>query len=159
SAIDRRSDVFGLGSLLAVVLTGQPPFVSDTSESTRIKAAQGDVEECFARLDECGADPDMVTLCRKCLAPRPADRTCDAGGVAKAVATLRGAADERARQAELDRVQAEARAAEQRRRRRILLFASGITALVSLAGLGVSLWQMSRAIDAEGQAKQNAQQT
>ena len=30
--VGRRSDVFGLGAVLAVVLTGQPPFVADTSE-------------------------------------------------------------------------------------------------------------------------------
>jgi tetratricopeptide (TPR) repeat protein len=154
-AIDRRSDVFGLGALLAVVLTGRPPFVADTSESTRVKAAQGDVGECFARLDACGADPDLVALCRRCLAPRPEDRPGDAGAVAQAVAALRAAADERARRAELERVRAEgeareavARAAAQRQRRRLLLAASGIIAGVLLAGLSVSLWQMRRAMQA-----------
>src|SRR5262249_3876621 len=96
SSIDRRSDVFGLGAVLAVVLTGRPPFVADTSESTRVKAAQGDVGECFARLADCGADPDLVALCQRCLAPRPEDRPADAGAVAEAVAALRSAADERA---------------------------------------------------------------
>jgi tetratricopeptide (TPR) repeat protein len=163
--IDRRSDVFGLGAVLAVVLTGRPPFLADTSESTRVKAAQGDVAECFARLDECGADPDLVALCKRCVAPRPQDRPADAGEVAKAVAALRAAADERARRAELDRVhaegearQAEARAAQQRQRRRLLLAASGVIALVLLAGLGVSLWQMRRALEAEAAANTNADQ-
>lgn len=36
--------------------------------------------------------------------------------------------------------------------------AAGVVAVVLLAGLSVSLWQMFRAIDAEGQANQNAQQ-
>jgi tetratricopeptide (TPR) repeat protein len=163
--IDRRSDVFGLGAVLAVVLTGRPPFVADTSESTRVKAAQGDVGECFDRLQACGADPDLVALCQRCLAPRPADRPADAGEVARAVAALRAAADERARRAELDRVRAEgearqalARAAEQRRRRRMLLAASGIVALALLAGLGVSLGQMRRALEAEAAANTNADQ-
>jgi tetratricopeptide (TPR) repeat protein/tRNA A-37 threonylcarbamoyl transferase component Bud32 len=153
SAIDRRSDVFGLGAVLAVVLTGRPPFVGDTSESTRVKAAQGDVDECFARLGACGADPDLVALCRRCLAPRPEDRPSDAGAVAQAVAALRAAADERARRAELDRVQA----AEQGKRRRVLLAAGGALMVALLAGLGVSLWQMRRAMNAEEQAKQNLQ--
>jgi tetratricopeptide (TPR) repeat protein len=163
--IDRRSDVFGLGAVLAVVLTGQPPFVADTAESARVKAAQGDVGACFARLEACGAHPDLVALCQRCLAPRPEDRPTDAGAVAKAVAALRAAADERARRAELDRVQAEgeareaeARAAEQRRRRRMLLVAGGIIALVLLAGLSVSRWQMRRALQAEAQANSNAEQ-
>jgi tetratricopeptide (TPR) repeat protein/tRNA A-37 threonylcarbamoyl transferase component Bud32 len=155
TTIDRRSDVFGLGAVLAVILTGRPPFVADTSESTRVKAAQGDVGECLARLDTCGADPDLVGLCRRCLAPRPEDRPADASAVAKAVAALRVAADERARRAELDRVRAEAeareaaaRAAAQRQRRRLLLAASGVIAAVLLAGLSVSLWQMRRAMQA-----------
>src|SRR5262245_40604593 len=164
-AIDTRSDVFGLGAVLAVVLTGRPPFVSDTSESTRVKAAQGDVGSCFARLEACGADPDLVALCRRCLAPRPEDRPADAGAVAKAVAALRAAADERARRAELDRVkaegearEAEARAAEQRQQRRLLLAASGTVALVLLAGRSASLWQMRRAMEAEAAANASADQ-
>jgi tetratricopeptide (TPR) repeat protein len=163
--IDRRSDVFGLGAVLAVVLTGRPPFVADTAESTRVKAAQGDIRECFARLEGCGADPDLVALCKRCLAPQREDRPADAGEVARAVAALRAAAEERARRAELERVQAEgeareaeARAAEQRQRRRLLLAASGILALVLLAGLSVSLWQMRRAMQAlaaEQQARED----
>jgi tetratricopeptide (TPR) repeat protein len=150
--------------VLAAVLTGRPPFVADTSESTRVKAAQGDISECFARLDACGADPDLVALCRRCLAPRPEDRPSDAGAVAAAVAALRAAADERARRAELDRVQADgeareavARAAAQRQRRRTLLIAGGIIALVLLAGLGGSLWQTRRAMQALA-AEQEARQ-
>jgi len=165
STIDTRSDVFGLGALLAVVLTGEPPFVAESSESARVKAAQGDVSECFARLEACGADPDLVALCKRCLARRPEDRPVDAGAVAKAVAELRAASDERARRAELDRVKAEgearealARADEQRQRRRLLLTASGIIALVLLAGLSVSLWQTRRALQAEAAANTNAEQ-
>lgn len=33
--IDQQSDVFGLGGILAVILTGSPPFVGATGESTR----------------------------------------------------------------------------------------------------------------------------
>src|SRR5262249_22905075 len=144
TTIDRRSDVFGLGAVLAVVLTGRPPFVADTSETTRVKAAQGDVGECFARLDTCGADPDLVALCRRCLAPRPEDRPSDAGEVAKAVAALRAAAEERARRAGTEG----GRAAAQRQRRRLLLAASGAVVAVLLAGLSVSLWQTRRAMQA-----------
>jgi tetratricopeptide (TPR) repeat protein/tRNA A-37 threonylcarbamoyl transferase component Bud32 len=157
-AIDRRSDVFGLGAVLAVVLTDRPPFVSDTSDSTRVKAAQGDVGECFARLDTCGGEPDLVALCRRCLAPRPEDRPSDAGAVAKAVAALRAAADERARRAEVDRARAEAEVYEQRKRRRLLLMATGVVALVLSVGLSVTLWQMrqvERALAAEKQARQD----
>src|SRR5262249_7380595 len=93
--IDARSDVFGLGAILDVLLTGRAPFAATTAETTRIRAAQGKVEECFARLDRCGAEPDLVALCKRCLAPEKADRPADAGEVARAVAALRQAADER----------------------------------------------------------------
>jgi tetratricopeptide (TPR) repeat protein len=163
--VTERSDVFGLGALLAVILTGKPPYVGPTFESVRVQAVRGKLEDCFARLDASGAEPEWVGLCKRCLAFEPADRPADAGAVAAAVAGLRAAADERARRAELDRVRAEgearearARAAEQRRRRRLLLAAGGLLALVLLAGLSLSLWQMRRAIEAEAAANANADQ-
>ena len=150
--VDGRADVFGLGALLTVILTGKPPYVGETFESVRVQALRGRLDDCFARLDACGAEPELVALCKKCLAFEPADRPADAGEVAAAVAGLRTAADERARQAELDRVQAEgetpealARADEQRRRRRILLRASGIIAVVLLVGFALVAWQWQQA--------------
>ena len=87
--IDERSDVFGLGAILAVILTGSPPFVAETAETTRVLAAQGKVQDCYGRLDACGAEPDLVALCKRCLSPEKADRPRDAGEVARAVARLR----------------------------------------------------------------------
>ncbi|HEV3257447.1 MAG TPA: WD40 repeat domain-containing serine/threonine-protein kinase, partial [Gemmataceae bacterium] len=157
--VDERSDVFGLGALLAVILTGKPPYVGETFESVRVQAIRGKLDDCFARLDGCGAEPELVALCKKCLAFEPADRPANAGAVAAAVAGLRAAADERARQAELERVQAEgetraalARAAEQRRRRRILLRAGAIIALVFLVGFAGVLWQWRVATQASSAA-------
>jgi serine/threonine protein kinase len=150
--IDRRSDVFGLGAVLAVVLTDSPPFQADTSELARVKAAQGDVSECLARLDACGADPDLVVLCRRCLAPRQEDRPPDAGAVAKAVAALRAAAGERARRAELERVRVEgeqataaARTAERGKRRRLALGAAAVLAVAAVGGLAAVLAVQRRA--------------
>ncbi|HEY7330524.1 MAG TPA: serine/threonine-protein kinase [Gemmataceae bacterium] len=156
--VDRRSDVFGLGAILAVILTGRPPFTAASAETTRVKAARGKVEECFARLDACGADPELLALCKRCLAPEPADRPTDAGDVARAVAALRAAADERARRAELDKVRlegeqaaAEARALERRKRRRLWLGAAAALVLAALAGLSAVLAVQKRAnIELEG---------
>jgi tetratricopeptide (TPR) repeat protein len=134
--VDRRSDVFGLGGILAVILTGQPPFAAASAETIRVMAAQGDVAECLARLGACGAGPGLVALCQRCLSPRPADRPADAGEVARAVADLRAAAEERARAAERERAAAEARAVEQRRKRRWQLAAAGAVVLALVAGLG-----------------------
>jgi WD40 repeat protein/tetratricopeptide (TPR) repeat protein len=157
--VNERADVFGLGALLTVILTGKPPYVGETFESVRVQALRGKLDDCFARLDACGAEPELVALCKKCLAFEPADRPADAGTVAAAVAALRAAADERARQAELERVHAEARAAEQRRRRRILLTASGVIALVFLAGFAGVFWQWRAAETARGQAEESQQET
>src|SRR5262249_20295378 len=102
--VTERADVFGLGALLAVILTGKPPYAGETSEAVRVQAVRGKLEDCFARLDASGAEPELLALCKKCLAFEPADRPADAGAVAEAVAGLRAAADERARQAEPERV-------------------------------------------------------
>jgi serine/threonine protein kinase/tetratricopeptide (TPR) repeat protein len=150
--VDQRSDVFGLGAILAVILTGKPPFAAATAETTRLMAAQGDVAECLARLDGSGAEPELVALCKRCLSPKAAERPACGGAVAEAVAQLRAAADERARRAELERVQAEAekaaveaRALERRKRRRLGLGAAAALVLAALGGLSAVLAVQQRA--------------
>jgi WD40 repeat protein len=98
--------------------------------------------EALARLEVCGAEPELVALCKRCLAFRQEERPADGQAVAQEVARVRQAAEERAR-----------RSAERRKRLRILLVASGAIALALLAGLGVSLWQMRRVMQAEAQAE------
>jgi serine/threonine protein kinase len=151
---DVRCDVFGLGAVLCVVLTGKPPYTGRDEDQIFRKAMAANQADAHARLDACGAEPGLVALCRRCLAAEPDDRPRDASEVAEAVAALRAAAEERARRAELDRV----RAAEQGKRRRVLLAASGIIAAVLLAGLSVSLWQTRRAVQAEAAANASADQ-
>jgi serine/threonine protein kinase len=140
--VNERSDVFGLGALLAVVLTGKPPYVGETFEAVRVQAVRGKLDDCFARLDASGAEPELVALCKKCLAFEPADRPADAGAVAHAVAGLRAAADERARRAEVEQVRAlgeqamaEAQAAERRKRRRMALLVAAVLAVAAVGGL------------------------
>ena len=87
--IDERSDVFGLGAVLCVILTGQPPFVGDTAESTRQLAAQKKLDDAFARLAASTAEPEMVSLCKECLAPERDNRPQNAGLVASEVHAIR----------------------------------------------------------------------
>src|SRR5262249_11311749 len=151
---DPRCDVFGLGAVLCDVLTGRPPYTGRDADQIFRKAIFANQAGARARLAACRAEPELVALCLRCLAPEPDDRPPDAGGVAAAVAALRAAAEGRARRAELDGV----RAAEQSKRRRVLLAAGGAVVVVLLAGLGASLWQTRRALQAEAAANANADQ-
>ena len=93
--VDCRSDVFGLGAILCVILTGRPPYVGPSVDSVRLMSIRGDLDDAFARLDGPGAEPELVGLCQSCLARRPEDRPADAGAVARAIAQFRASAEDR----------------------------------------------------------------
>lgn len=149
--LDTPCDVFGLGAILCEILTGQPPYVGREEDQILRQAMRAELADAHDRLAECGADPELVTLSLKCMAPDARDRPRDAGEVAAAIAALRSAAEDRARRAELDQV----RVTEQGKRRRVLLGAGTVIVAALLLGLSASLWQMFRAIDAERQATKN----
>ncbi|HMP02509.1 MAG TPA: serine/threonine-protein kinase [Gemmatales bacterium] len=153
--IGLRTDVFGLGAVLCAVLTGKPPYVGKDAETVRVAAMRGQTDEAFARLDASGAEPDVIALCKRCLAFEPADRPADGNAVAVEVARLRAEAEERARQAEIEEARARVFAEEQRKRRRVVQMAGLAIALVLSAGLSASLWQMSIA-RSERDAKEEA---
>lgn len=150
--VNERSDVFGLGAILAMILTGKPAYAGETEELVRVQAVRGKLEKCFARLDASGAEPELVVLCKKCLAFEPADRPADAGAVAQEVAAFRAAADERARRAEVEQVRvkgqqatAAARSAERRKRRRLAFWAATVLTLALVGGLMAVLAVQRRA--------------
>src|SRR5205807_6894020 len=72
--LDERADVFGVGAVLCVILTGRPPYVADSSDAVRLMAIRTDLTDAFARLDECETDAELVALCQRCLAPRRDER-------------------------------------------------------------------------------------
>ena len=150
--VDTRSDVFGLGAILCVLLTGKPPFSGKDAESVRLNAIRGKTEEAFARLDASGADPDVIALCKRCLAFEPTDRPATADEVAGAVAGLRRAADDRAKQAERDKHSAEVRVEEQRKRRKMFQWSAAVVVWALVGGVVASLWQAKRAMRAEYEA-------
>jgi tetratricopeptide (TPR) repeat protein/serine/threonine protein kinase len=137
--LDERCDVFGLGAVLCVLLTGQPPYLGGSSAEVYSQAARGALEGAYARLDACGADAELVALARACLAKERAERPRHAGIVAEAVAAYQAQVQEKLRQAEVARAQAQIRAAEERKRRRLSV-AVVVLLLVLLAGGGGFAW-------------------
>jgi tetratricopeptide (TPR) repeat protein len=156
--LDARSDVFGLGAILCEILTGEPPYRGQEENELRLQAVRWETVPAFARLDACGAEPELVALCKRCLAYEQDNRPADGRAVAQQVAEIRQAAEARARQAELEQQRALVREAEGRKRRRLAIGAASAIGAVLLIGLGVSLWQMRRAIEAEELATANAEQ-
>jgi hypothetical protein len=94
SRVGKATDVFGLGGILCVTLTGQPPY-TDVGQMLA-----GDVTEAFARLDGCGADAELIGLAKACLAPAPGARPADAAEVAVRVKRYREEVAARQAQAE-----------------------------------------------------------
>ena len=79
--IDKRADVFGLGSILCEILTGHPAHTGADGREVYRKAARGDMAEALARLGECRAPLDVVALTTWCLAAERDDRPENAGHV------------------------------------------------------------------------------
>jgi serine/threonine-protein kinase len=144
-AIDERADVFALGSILCELLTGEPAFTGRSSPEIIRRASRGDLADAFSRLDSCGADAELVSLARDCLASEPEDRPRHAGAVAERVTAHLAGVQERARAAERERAVAEARATEERRRRKVqLALAASILALTTLGGLSTTYYLQQR---------------
>jgi serine/threonine-protein kinase len=98
--LDARSDVFSLGAILCEILTGVPPYGTDASQIIS-RAARGDVEEAFQRLEECGADEGLIETCKGCLAPVRKERHKDANALSEAIASHLDEAEKRARRMEM----------------------------------------------------------
>jgi tetratricopeptide (TPR) repeat protein len=141
--VDARADVFALGGILAALLTGKPTFLGQTVVATVLKAATGEVGECFTALDRCGADAELVAVAKRCLAPVAGDRFTDGKATAEAVAAYRAGVEERLRRAERERTVHETEAREQRKRRKVQLALVGAVALLVCAG-GAFAWYSDR---------------
>jgi serine/threonine-protein kinase len=164
--LDERADVFALGSILCEVLTGLPAFTGRTAGEIHRKAARGDLADASSRLDACGADAELAGLARDCLACEPEDRPRNAGAVAERLTSYLAGVQERLRAAELARVEAQARAeeeakrrtladalaqkaqahaAEERRRRRLQAsLAASVLALMAVGGLATTAYLHQR---------------
>ena len=82
-AIDERSDVFGLGAVLYVLLTGGPPFAGTALPELLHRLLVGEIPSVAERCDE--APPELAAVCEKALAVYPDDRYADAHEMAAEV--------------------------------------------------------------------------
>jgi serine/threonine-protein kinase len=142
-ALDERCDVFGLGAILCTILTNLPPYVASDALLLHCKAMDGDLTDCFSRLDGCGADGELVDLCKDCLRPVWEDRLRDAGVVAQRIAAYKVGVQQRLRNAELERAAAEVKAAEERKRRRLTAALALAVLALAVAG-GGGAWGLAR---------------
>jgi serine/threonine protein kinase len=123
--IDERADVFGLGAILCEILTGKPPFLGSTREEIRVQAARGDLTDALHRLGASTASAELIGLAHDCLAADRDRRPRNAGDVTRRLTAHLAGVQERLRLAELARVEAQAKAAEERKRRRLTVALAG----------------------------------
>ena len=142
--MDERADVFGLGAILCEILTGKPPYVAKTGLEVHRMASRGKLADAFARLNECGADTELISLTKECLELEPVDRPRDSGVLAQRVTEYLESVQEKLREAEVQRAAEAARAeaesaratAEIKRRRTSLALAASVLLLVALGSGG-----------------------
>lgn len=171
--MDERADVFGLGAILCEILTGKPPYVGDDGTVIYRMAARGQLDECFERLDACGADAELVAIAKECVSPEPMNRPRDAGVLSERITKYLASVESRLRETELNRAAETARAEEalrtvaetnarakaEARAKRLQLVVAMIALLaVSIGGLMamLSARRQRELADAEVDARQKA---
>jgi serine/threonine-protein kinase len=133
--MDERSDVFSLGAMLCEILTGQPPYTKEQGGDLLAQAARARLEPALARLEACGADPDLVAIAVHCLVSARQARPADAGVLAGEIQGYLAAFEQRVHTSELAAAEAKGVARQERRARKLTTaLAASLVGIVLVAG-------------------------
>ncbi len=150
--VDERADVFGLGAILLEILTRRRLCEGlDTNQAVR-KLAEGDLSDSLETVHGSGHDPELIRLCEHCLQPSPDDRPSNADEVATRVSDYLAGVARRLRDAEIDRSAALVRAAEERKRRKVVVQLASAVAIISVIGVAGVAWQWNEAAESSRNA-------
>ncbi len=83
--LDKRTDVFALGSCLCHILTGEPPYFGKNVRQVHELAVEADLLPIHNDLQRCHNDSRLIRLAIRCLQSNPARRPRDAGEVAREI--------------------------------------------------------------------------
>ena len=143
--LDQRSDVFGLGAILCEILTGQPPYTGENHTEVFRKASRAKLDDCFSELESQKVDAELLEIVRGTLAPEPEDRIRDASVLTERVSNHLASLETRMRAAELAKVEANTKATEERKRRKVMM-ALAASVLLTM-GVGGAGWLYSKQKD------------
>ncbi|MFN3189980.1 MAG: protein kinase domain-containing protein [Aureliella sp.] len=149
--LDARSDVFSLGAVLAEILTGKPVYAADDFDDLVSLARRGKVNACHERLDASNAPAELIDICKKASEPEQLDRQHDASELSSEITAYLEGVQEKLKQTELARAQAETRSEEETKRKRLYMGLSGSVgiALILTGGLAWLLKNSREAVATE----------
>lgn len=138
--LDCRCDVFSLGAILFEILCEQPLYHDVPTAQLLAAAAEGKFQSSRDLLAKADVDADLKEICLECLDPDRERRLSDAGKVAERIRDFLESVENRARQAELSRAQAELKISEERKRKKLAYVLLVVILLACSIGSMMAAW-------------------
>ena len=140
--INARADVFSLGSILCEILTGKPVY---HGEGIRRQAGEADLDDAFARLEKCDADPALIAIACKCLSEKASQRYANAVELAQALEEHLQSVQSRLQEERIAKEKQAVQLVEEKRRRRwqMGVALAVLLLLIGSAGGGFYAYQQS----------------